>query len=165
MSRKCPKGYKMSNGVCTVRRGGSTSLARPNYGTPIDNRNDCCSIAMDQFQDCYESYYTMSPSCSKPGCQCASFPAYQFHVSANNDHSVSYTWNETHQQWIGTMPEFFQDTGWFTMYNCQCHPTQNNAATMVGCCGGGGRGGGTAGSFGSRGGWRRGGKIKRRRGR
>ncbi len=139
-----------------------------NQDKSVSSREDCCAEAQQQFNNCFETSYTANPgSCSKPGCQCASFPAYE--VSPGLD-TGGWAWSEINQQYVWEHGEISTaDVYW--MYQCSCHPSPSTGMLLAGCCHGGmgyGRryiGGDSGPGMGGQGGPRmaKGGSIRKRR--
>ena len=148
----CPKGYTMSaNAVC-----------QKNNHTM--GRSDCCQEAQEQWTDCFSTEYTTSNQCSRPGCQCASIPAYQVNPNVGGN-SGNWFWNDVTEEYGFEMSEIAIGQPYW-VYQCQCHPTPSAGYTLADCCYGGSSYGpgapGTGQGFGT-GRYRKGGKVRGRK--
>ena len=127
------------------------------------NRQDCCQTAQAQFDSCNQSQ-GISPSsqCSSPGCICTSFPIFMQDYQTGGG-EWSWTWSEEAQEYIWTSNEIV--VGSQQMYQCHCHPSPETGYMLAACCPSGisERFGPPPSPGGGRGGWRRGGRIGRRR--
>ena len=69
MSRKCPKGYQMVNGVCVAAVSSQQDISyMPDWITDEGRPDDCCSQAMDALAGCQS--HTGQCGWSPSGCTC-----------------------------------------------------------------------------------------------